>query len=268
VYKWDDPDTTIIPFERTPEFQDLIALFEYWQEEGFIRRLNEAEYGVSLNLAFPVKRETIITRSRGPDDRVEIPSMVYPLYPDTKIQRRNPIGNYFFNPGLAFNRKSQDIEKALQFIEWLHKDYEAYLLLMRGIEGKHYELVDGNVRVNQDNYFYNTCMNVFYDPELAGRMSSPENEEEARKYAAIREKYKELYKRSEYPPHQGFYPDYSKVQSAADTRQRIVQTIIWSPLSNVSYDSVLAEARLSGIKRLTDDIVTEVQRQLDEWMKQ
>ena len=60
------------------------------------------------------------------------------LYPDQKVQRIKSTGELWVGGSLAFNSKSENTERALMFLDWIHQNQANYDLFMYGIECRDY----------------------------------------------------------------------------------------------------------------------------------
>lgn len=148
VYKWDDPEMKIIPWEKTPEFKTSVSYIMSWYKKGYLtanpifeKTTSFVDYGI---LTPPNSDTTILTCMTKTGDILESePLRTFHLFPDNKAQRDNPMGNYFVNGSYLFCSKSENTERALMFLEWAHKSGINNRLMKYGIENKDYVLADG-----------------------------------------------------------------------------------------------------------------------------
>jgi putative aldouronate transport system substrate-binding protein len=164
---------------------------------------------------------------------------------------------------LVINPKSKNVEKVLQFINWVQSNQENYDSLIYGIQGKHYLLEGERVKPVHDEdlqgsiYSWQWCWpikNINFDRFLA---TSPVD---------TQQKYREIIlTKTEYPPHLGFTPDYGVVQDIVTLRRRsfasVEQKIYSGMFTAEDVDTYIRDNKTRG----TDQLVIEIQKQLDQW---
>ncbi len=287
VYRWDDPEMRIRAWEKVPEADRVFDYLIRWKEQGYLHYVrrwvrdwwshcrNRLVYGQVASLLADVEsvagrpidvvvaqlNEEIRT-SVGPYARIK----AYQLYPEQVSQRINPAAR----GALVFSETSPEVDRALMFIGWIHESQDNYDLIAYGIEGRHYRLkgkrygVSGDGRSTAKPHVDWYGMFLFADTIFerfpythSGYPSQAE------------QRYKEfLATRTRYPPHLGFYPDYSSVRQEADQRtemynRQILRHLVWTQHAFTKQDLEFYKNRLEYIGH--DKVIQSLQSQLDRW---
>ena len=93
VYKWDDPEMKLIPWEKTPEFYEIMTRVIEWYKKGYI--VHRPDWVKTASFVFegmfvPFSEEpTTITFTDGATKEVREsnPMQAFNLYPDNYVQR-------------------------------------------------------------------------------------------------------------------------------------------------------------------------------------
>lgn len=267
VYKWDDwkknRNIEVIPWEKTPEFKALMETLGKWSN-GIDQLMLAPENSTIRGGKF-----SFIEGYPGADDYYNLILKAmsssswryksYILYPHQITQRELPIDR-----SIVFNARSKNVELTIRFLEWLQSDQESYDLLMYGIKGKDYILYGNQVAlpktvdIDRDVYINWSGRDAFVnsDHERAGIASDPD----------FIDSYKEfMNKYTKYPPHMGFYPDYSKIDEVPfykrNTAFDTISNILRNMKSKKDVESFIQDKTDDGV----DLIVREMQKQLNEW---
>jgi len=265
VYKWDDPNTKILAWEQTPEFITGIQTIRRWYEKGYLLK----DVGVSQI------DESLVTSGKWAsfiaplDSEFEFNSALkekginwnykaYPLYPDRISERDSPLKG-----AMVFNSNSDNAERVMMFYNWLYSNQDNYDLLMYGIEGKHYALQNNQIKLPEgveaeDSYsswrWRWPFENIDYE-----RVDTSSSEE------AVKEYYKKINEKTNYPPHMGFLPDYGAVGDISTSRAMSYysteQKIYTEDLKQEDIDAYIKEQKDSGASKL----IEEIQKQFDKW---
>ncbi len=265
VYKWDDPNTKILAWEQTPEFSKGIRTIQGWYDKGYLLK----------DLGIAHIDESLVTSGRWASFIVPLGSefnynsalkkkglsykyKAYPLYPDRTSERDTPL-----NGAMVFNAKSSNIERVMMFLNWLYSKQDNYDSLMYGIEGKHYNLQNDQIKLPEDTTdedFYPSWSwrwpleNIDYE-----RVDSSSSVEDVKAYNKI------INEKTQFPPHMGFVPDYGAVIDIATFRalsfSTIEQKIYTEVLKQEDIDSYIKEQKDNGVTKL----INEVQKQFDTW---
>jgi len=224
VYKWDDPEMKLIPWEKTPEFYEIVSRFIDWYKKGYLvpepDRLKTASFILESILTPPSEETTTLTFTEPESNEIREtgPMRMFHLYPENLVQRDNPMGSFHYNGSFVFPAASANTERALQFIEWVQSDMENYYLMVCGIEGEDYILTDGIPTLPHGVSFMDSTY-MYWDGHWAFRnLEYIEPSGQMPGYGTFREF---LDKYSKYPPHGAFYPNYGPLQQSADERSAI-----------------------------------------------
>jgi len=146
VYRWDDPDMTIVPWEQTPEFIQIVQRLVSWYDEGLlVARANHedtASFVYHGDYFAGASNSNGVSSSAGASedgaDALQNPH-VFVLSPDMPIQRDSPMGRFHHNGAFVFSAGSPNAVTALRFLDWVHLSRENYYLTVYGLEGVHYD---------------------------------------------------------------------------------------------------------------------------------
>lgn len=225
VYKRDDPEMRLMAWEKTPEFYDTVSMFIGWFEKGYLKPpMSGEDYFKASSvlvggfLAPPSKNAEKMTMSSTVGTTIEIgPVRVLRFYPDKKVQRSNPMGNYGVNGSFAFPKESKNTEMVLRFLEWVQLDRDNYNLVVNGIEGTDYVMNDGKPELPQGMNALSSSY-MYWGGHWAFMNTEYENTES--KASSLMEY---VQSHSEYPPHGVFYPDYGLLEQRAVQRAKGLQ---------------------------------------------
>ncbi|MBN2532581.1 MAG: extracellular solute-binding protein [Spirochaetales bacterium] len=265
VYKWDDPEMKIIPWEQTPEFPEAIERAYNWYKKGYLQNgyfylepdpglIRSGTLAAILGYQLSVFDYNTLLFEENANWRY----LEYPLFPDVVCQ---PIVNVY--EGMIVSPNSENPERALMFIDWIYTNQKNYDLIRYGILNRHYQLRGDQYAfpkgVTGQNAFLNWQWSVFLDMDFERT-----NIANSKKY---RKEVLEAYKASSrYPPHWGFKPDYRGLDMAL--RKMAQGNLEWTiGRGNYNADSLqeyIDQQKEEGI----DAIVAVIQSQLDEWRKE
>lgn len=161
----------------------------------------------------------------------------------------------------AISRTSKNPEKAMQFLNLINTDKELYNLICYGIEGKHYEKLDGEyIRpIENSGYRQLACWkfgNQFNAYLLEGQ--EPDIWEQTRKLNDSASKASTF----------GFSFDETPVKSEEAQCRAIVNEYNGITYGSSDYTKLLSEYKSRLENAGLDRIIEEAQRQLDEWVKE
>lgn len=266
VYKKDDPDMKVLAWEQTPEFKTAVKDIVLWYKNGYmspnIQDIDPTKVSSNITYASIRYYEDGGMTFNNPNG---ITQKIFLLHPDTKVYRSDSIGGILDNGALVFNAKSQNVERALMFLNWVQQSQENYDLFMYGIEGKNYKLADGMIRL-MDGENYEKTSYLFWPGCMTFR-----NIEYDRIFKSATEKQKQLNfikSNTQYMPHSGFYPNYTSLSDNIDYRRNIIQNIN-DNLCNGTYTLDEAERDIEELKTHgSAKIIEVIQQQLDDWKAQ
>lgn len=156
--KWGfDENGNLIPTHLTPEYREALKFFRKIYEEGLVNEdfavmdpavWNEpfvnGQAGVFVDVADNARRLDNAMQQKAPRDKPYVHVFQAPVGP--KGHRDMPTSGY--NQMIAVPKASvkteAELRKVLDFLDKLN-DVEMQLLLDRGIEGRHYNIVDGYI---------------------------------------------------------------------------------------------------------------------------
>lgn len=269
VYKWDDREMNVYPWEQTPEFSEAVYKVMDWLKKGYIQP-NPDQSKVSSFVYYgdfnpPSKEPQVLTfMDSSGEMKQSNPMKVFYLYPEKKVQRDNPMGSFYFNGSFIFPAASLNTERALRFIDWVQQSRENYFLVKYGIEGSDYVLKEG-YPIIPDGMDFNNRTYMYWDGNWAI--------ENAEFFPSVKDGYGAgidtmtafLDKYTKYPPHGAFYPNYKTVQEAADERSRAFQQFEFKLGMGQITDFSEVEAFIREMKDIgTENLVAEVRKQILE----
>lgn len=264
VYRWDDPEMKIIPWEQTPEFPRTVERVHNWIRKGYFLKdtfflqpyddlIAKGRIAAVMGYQLQALRFNTVLFEAGVDWRY----VEYPLFPDSISLR------YSYNiEGMAVSAHSEHPERAMMFVEWLHGNQDHYDLLRYGIKKKHYLLKGDQYYfpegVTIKDAFLNWQRTIFLDMDFERTHVSASRTYRDEVIAAFE-------RTSRYPPHGAFRPVYPENLMAG---RRIVLGEFEHYMRGERYNSdsienYIREQKKQGI----DKLVVEVQSQLDEWRK-
>jgi putative aldouronate transport system substrate-binding protein len=254
VYKWQDPQIKLIPWEQTPEFSGVVDTLKRWQSNGYLIDRVYLQQGIMdgtlassiTYLDYAQSLAGLIGRSRD--------IKVFPLNMDQLCQRI-PVTNN----GIAVNKHAQNADRFISFVEWLHSSQENYDLLMYGISGKHYKVADDRISFLKETAMFSgwSGSDVFFDSTLyRPTISDPDD-------------YKQLFKdgseaNARYPSTNGFIADWKSVQDLYDQRWNSCKEMerdLLSGVYEVSIPDFISSQKAAG----ADKLMGVMQKQIDDW---
>lgn len=275
VSKWDDPDIKLMPWEQTSEFWEALTTQHRWVERGYYNKITEMKdqwplyetysYEFLLKLmeqeqiaSFIANWDIAQTATRIGKGKYKY--KIFPLdmvKPASEPSRKEPV--------LLIGKNSKNAERILKFIELVNTDQQIYDLLMCGIEGEHYTLENGMVKLSPDNvvHHYNWLGSDFFrnsqfdrafvtDSECNPTGYEPQSDDNLRPL-----------------PTKGFNARYEKMVNAIDDRYNLLElTLSNAYFSNWNLHTALEKTIEEADRRVGEsaETVTKViQRQLDEW---
>lgn len=273
VYRWDDPQMRIVPWEKTTEFRTVADTLVSWHAKGYLSSEPDQSRTSSFvyfgKLQPPRQGTTKMTFSSSDSKEIKEsnPLRVFYLYPDNVVQRDNPMGRFFFNGSFVFPSTSRHTDRTLMFLDWVQQSRGNYFLMMYGIENRNHVMRNGypvlpeGMNYRDRTYMYWDGYWAFQNPEhIAGPAVDP-------KGTRVDEKgFLDEYSR--YPPHGAFYPDFKSMESAADRRAKA-----FSAFENKLYRGQVKDATAIGefLREIegsgSANIVELAQEQLDGFRK-
>jgi putative aldouronate transport system substrate-binding protein len=265
VYKWDDPQMTIIPWEQTPEYPEAVARAYTWYKKGYFQKgyfylepdpglLRSGVLAAIMDYQLSVFDFNTILYEENTDFRY----LEYPLFPDIPAQA---VAHVY--EGLVVSPNAEHPERALMFIDWIYGSQDNYDLIRYGLKKKHY-LLKGNQYafpegITSQNAFFNWQWTLFLDIDYERTSIA-----HSKKY---RQEVLDTYKsNTRFPPHGSFRPDYRglDITPRKMARYDMEGAIGAGEFTEDSIREYIDQEKEKGI----DAIVAEIQSQLDEWQKE
>lgn len=276
VYRQDDPDMKLIPFEETSEYKQGIDVINQLEQKGVVMnfgnrgrfgfgfRFNSMSHPLDFVAGFGGSMGTMITldeayseialRGVGFDPKLR----VYPLFPD-KVSLQSTDTSAVVIP-----KTTKDPSRVLMFLNWIQSKQENYDLFMYGIKDKNYVIKDNAVDfpATVQRYLGWDGSYAFSNPKfIRNQVNEPFD-------------FKKLY--AEYQPAierpliaVGFKPETSSIQEFLDKRQQN-NNDFWSQIltSGVTTDkdlpAFIEKQKSAGL----DGILSSMQQQWDNYRSQ
>lgn len=268
VYKWDDPEMKLIPWEQTPEFKDCIETIMRWKENGYISNyMWEGKNNFYDPTAYEVfnRNDTAAMLTTWDNIQYYIENFqekgsnftVYPINIDKISQKSSS------TVGIVINKHSKNVERVLKFLEWIQSSQENYDLFMYGIKDVNYELVGNKVSfpANKTKFYgwdgSQAFLNINYLREDVSGIPD------------YKEKYVKIFdENSRYAPSNGFRMNTGSIEKILELRKKKFDDF----QDKIHYDDIDVDKDIDNFindqKAIgTEDAVIRIQKQLDEWRK-
>lgn len=150
--KRDDKTAQLINYYELPEFYEGIELLNSWWKKGYIRK--DIVSVMDDTSDFKAKKYVFNVGNWKPGMEVETMASygeecVRSIYNEACITTADCDSTMF-----AISRTSKYPEKAMEFINYINTNVEAYNLLASGIEGVNYDMLeDGRIKVKEGNKY-------------------------------------------------------------------------------------------------------------------
>lgn len=178
VFKWDDPETKLVPWEQTSAYKEVYSMMKRWYDKGYIAPFKSSGYWCD-SLTNGSISSTIAVWPMANELKNAPGVYKFKLYPldENKIARRVPI----IYDAIAFNKNSINYRWAIRLIDWVHSNQENYDLFMYGIQGENYNLADNRLIFNDFSKRYmgwpgsSSFMDYDYERQLKGENTSSDS---------------------------------------------------------------------------------------------
>lgn len=268
VYKWDDPDMTLMPWEKTPEFYDMISHIIEWYKKGYLVYGPDQSKTASFlfeGVLSPLSDEpqTMIHVDQNGQVRESRPMRKFCLYPASYAQRENPMGTFYSNGSFVFPAASRNTDRVLRFLEWVQQSRDNYLLMTCGIENEDYVLTSGYPTTPPGKDFMGSTF-MSWDGSWAFNNSRYEFSGMVTEDGKVIENPLDfIEKYSKYPPHGPFYPNYGTLQQTAIGRQNAYTEFEADLTKGRIQDMAEVDKFIKNLDSLgTAELVEEAQRQI------
>ncbi len=227
VYRRDDPEMKLIPWEQTGAFKEAISTIGRWKAKGYdfwSSSIPDKSFTSLFMPQIPLKAEKNNKFFVLPNEKWTL----HQLYLDNMLSRIIPDRRIFIS------KNSKKAERILRFIEWLNESQENYDLgSVIGPNNFYYE------RYDENNYHY------FFDRE--GYINA-------------------VTRNSTYPPHSGYNPPVRLIEKMAERCADFDAFFMEYDLNNILIsDEAIAEFIQEQKNKGIDALVKELQEDLDAW---
>lgn len=158
VIRIGDESCQVINYYETPQYEDMITVMADWFAKGYIRedvlsvdnpRADDFQPGGTISWVHETHKgqaEKDTARANGYGNDV-----ILEVVPTADYQYLSPFGT---PTNLAIPFTAEYPEEAMKFINLLNTDQEFYNLMVHGLEGVNYEMVDDNTIkvIDKDSY--------------------------------------------------------------------------------------------------------------------
>ena len=159
----------------------------------------------------------------------------------------------------AVSRSSKHPEKAVEFLNLFNTDKYLYNLITQGIEGKHYEKLDGEYIAPIENSGYAPGADWMYGNQFMAYLKEGQAEDDWEQTTAMNESGKTS-------TAFGFVFDPTAVQNEIASVSAVVEEYELSLDTGAVDPAVMMPEFLEKLERAgSQTIIDEIQRQLDEW---
>lgn len=259
--KKDDATAKVVNFYETPEYKESLDIIADFAKKGLVdsEAVTNPEYSEGQRKAKKISAFYTGTYKPGGDTEESIRAgydcVLEPLGQKPYVSTANVIATM-----QAVSKSSKNPERALQYLELINTDKEAMNILSYGIEGKHYTKVSDNViKINADaGYAPGSSWavgNVFNTYVVEGQ---PED---------VWEKTKEMNDSAIASPILGFAFDTEPVKLQLTSVTKIAKEYEALGGGALEVEKGLKEMNAKMKTAGIDEVIAEMQRQIDEFMK-
>lgn len=259
VYRPGDKTFKLVDKATTPEYKQFVEMKRNWFEKGYINK-DEASIKNGLDLRVNGRLAVLdgVTISPGGEQSEKKNNGGFDVVavPFTKSQFSG-----FASTLTAISRTSQNPERAMMLLELVNSDSKLFNLLSFGVENKHYTKInDQTVKVNNDAGYSPNAAWIFGNVTNGYLVEGqPADTWEATKKMNEAAQMKELH---------GFKIDPEPIKMWMANR-KAVEDEFTKALDSGSVDpkTYLPQFTDKVQKSGSEQLIAEVQRQLDAWLK-
>lgn len=252
----DDKKAKVLNYYELPEFYESLGVLNSWWKKGYIRK--DIVSVMDDTSDFKAKKYVFNTGNWKPGIDVETMATygeecVRAIYNEGYVSTSSCDSTMF-----AISRTSRYPEKAMQLINYLNTNKEAYNILATGLEGVSYDMLeDGRIKLKEDNK-YPVGSGWKWGNQFNAYVT--DNQE-----VDVWEQTAELNANAKVSPIMGFRADTDDILTEIAQVEAVVAE--FSTLQYGDYEKLYPEF----IKRLEDaglsKIKDEYQKQIDEFLK-
>jgi ABC-type glycerol-3-phosphate transport system substrate-binding protein len=260
VYKWDDGKMKLSFYDQVPLYSKYAKMIKSWENSGFFKNLEGTEINADDGTLKYPKNSSMTASVLGYPDidnyfwddsnlqesitwNADNGTITYPLFPDKIVQRVSPSDKAIV---LVANPRLDTVKETLQFLDWVQSSQENYDLLMYGIKGEDYTLYGQQYIPQKVDKVFGESEYIRW-PESMAFWNLDFLRTSVKNSPDSKENYKNLVElNSKYAPHIGFCPDYTQITNEI---------------------ALLNDVDLKPTEEVREKILTEIQNQLDLWIK-
>jgi ABC-type sugar transport system, periplasmic component len=161
VYKWNDPNMKLIPWEQTEEYKTVQSTINQWRSSGYIGTNDDATYENIFNGKFGCFLTDLDTAYSNiyPISSDKFKYKIYPLNAD------KPTVKTVASASIGFNKSSKNAALSLKFMEWIQANQSNYDLFTYGIKDKTYSLQGEKVKFDNklEPYYSSNGKEAFFN---------------------------------------------------------------------------------------------------------
>ncbi|AKG34354.1 ABC transporter substrate-binding protein [Paenibacillus durus] len=256
----------VVNLYETPEYKQRVELYHKWFQAGYILKDAATYKEITYDL---VRNDRVFAYASNIKPGIEMEALKQTGKQMTPVSMTKPytasdkLGTLMW----GIPAESKHPVEAMKLLDLMYTDKELVNLLDWGIEGKHYVKVSDNVikfpdGINDSNNRYSLNLNFLFGNETLSYVFEGEDPK-------LWEKMKEYNTNATRSKALGFTMDQTPVKREITAVSNVInQYALGLGTGLLDPDKVLPEfiskLRAAGI----DKIITEKQRQLDEWAKQ
>jgi len=270
VYKWNDPEMKIIPWEQTAGFKETAGFISRWFTNGYMEISSQQKETASFISRTGNLYEGPIKLDLFNDGNMETYTLNI-LYKNEKTQRISSFNDSTIGVA-AFNSSSKNTERALAFLNWIQDSQENYDLFNFGIENRHYLLKDNRIdmpegiSISDNPYWWHELTNNLLNAAFMNIRYHRQSVNDTQPYNYYKDYMKYTQSHTSYAPHEGFCPDYLNIQADCTKRMQIYSSRISDAFQRGKYNTDQTDIIIEELKNAgAEQIVDEIQRQLDQW---
>lgn len=265
VYKWDDSEMRLIPWEQTPEYVQSMVRYYNWYKNGYMKGtmglmraddtlITSGKWSCILTYFGASQDYNARLRAKGITEWYYVE---FPLFPDKLSARTSQLDR-----AIAFSANANNAERAIMFIDFVQSSQENYDLFMLGIKDRHYVLKGERVSIPEgveiDNSFIGWSGSWAFENIDFLRVGVHGFLQSNKEYRDI------IDKTTMHVPHMGFRPDYSRVVSETVRRRTSFYRLELS-MRNGTFSIDDIDKYIEQQRGAADSLAYAIQKQLDNW---
>lgn len=257
VYKWNDANMKLIPWEQTGEYKTAQSTINQWRASGYIGTNNALTYENVFSGKFGCFLTNLDTAYSDiyPISSEKIKYKIYPLNAD------KPTVKTANNASIGFSKSSKNTALAMKFMEWVQANQSNYDLFTYGIKDKTYSLQGEKVKFDNrlEPYYSSNGKEAFLNINYSRATIYDEDK--------FKENYlKNVNLNTKETKASGFtISDNSVLENFISFRNSDINELekatFANGVSSRDIDAFIKDQKDRGV----DSSVSEIQKQLDKW---